>query len=431
MGSITVLEDKAQSRLAKQPGLLDLRIPTKKLKADLFSNDFLSLTTDAKMRSTILTRLSNEQAPFVGATGSRTLDGNTPAHTSLEAKLCDYFNADAALFFNSGYDANLGMFSALPQEGDVVVYDELMHASVIDGIRLSPHASKSSRPFKHNSVASLRSVLQQLIHTHPLIRSGSSTVLVAVESLYSMNGDVAPLHQILEVMDNILPKGCGQIFVDESHSTGLYGPSGRGIVSLMGLENRIHLRLYSFSKALAGCGAAVICAPMIRTYLIGFCRPFIFTTALNPMCIIAAEEALNIAKSHLGDQLRERLAVLSSYAYTLLKKELSGIPQGVLRVPTLDSKFLSVIVPLVTPYAVPLAVRLRAQGWSAIAIFYPAVPHGEERLRITIHAANTEQEIEEFVMELRRIISDESWKEHIPSGTIVDDVDFKRITPRL
>jgi 8-amino-7-oxononanoate synthase len=264
MGTITVLDNKAQSWLAKRPGLLDLRNPTKK-KADLFSNDFLSLTTDTNMRSTILTRLSNEKATFIGATGSRTLDGNTPTHTSFEAKLRDYFNADAVLYFNSGYEANLGMFGTLPQEGDVVVYDELIHASVLDGIKLSPHAAKSSHPFKHNSVASLKSVLQQLTHTHPRIRYGSSTVFVAVESLYSMDGDVAPLHEILEVMDNTLPKGCGQIFVDESHSTGLYGPSGRGIVSHMGLDNRIHLRLYAFSKALASCGGQYrICDSIVR-----------------------------------------------------------------------------------------------------------------------------------------------------------------------
>jgi 8-amino-7-oxononanoate synthase len=134
------------------------------------------------------------------------------------------------------------------------VYDELIHASILDGIKLSGHAANSSHPFKHNTVESLKSVLQQLIRTHPRIRSGSSTVLVAVESLYSMDGDVAPLHEVLEVIDNILPNGCGQISVDESHSNGLYGPSGRGIVSHMGLDNRIHLCLYAFSKGLAISG---------------------------------------------------------------------------------------------------------------------------------------------------------------------------------
>jgi 7-keto-8-aminopelargonate synthetase-like enzyme len=131
-------------------------------------------------------------------------------------------------------------------------------------------------------------------------------------------------------------------------------------------------------------------------------------------------------------KLRERLSVLSSYACMLLKKELGAFPPNVVRVPIPDNNFRPFVIPIVTPYAVPLAMRLRAQGWSATPIGYPAVPRGQMRLRFTIHAANTEQEIAEFVMYLRRIIGDEGWRQqHVPSGTIVDDVGLETVTARL
>jgi len=205
------------------------------------------------LRSIVLDRLSTEQGSFLGSTGSRLLDGNTSVHVNFEVKLRDYYNADAVLLFNSGYDANIALFGTLPQEGDVVVHDKLIHASILDGIRAS-RAAKSSHPFDHNSATSLKSVLQMLMGTYPRIRSGSSTVFVALETVYSMDGDVAPLRELVEAVENTLPKGCFQIIVDEAHSTGVFGPAGRGIISYMGLEKRVHIRLYTFSKALAGSG---------------------------------------------------------------------------------------------------------------------------------------------------------------------------------
>jgi 8-amino-7-oxononanoate synthase len=320
MSSVSTLQNRVQSSLAKRPALVNLRNPTK-TKADLFSNDFLSLSSDTRLRATVLDRLTNERGSFLGATGSRMLDGNTAIHVSFEAKLRDYYGAEAALLFNSGYDANVGLFGTLPVKGDVIVYDELIHASVLDGIRFS-QAARSSYSFHHNSVLSLKSVLQKLLTSNPRVRSGSCTVFVALETVYSMDGDVAPLQELLEVVENTLPKGCSQIFIDESHSAGVYGPEGRGLISHLGLEKRVHIRLYTFSKALAGSGgqhfilgfcvvyltnfvpAVLLCTPLVRTYLINGCRPFIYSTALSRICIIAAEASLDIVRSPIGDQVR-------------------------------------------------------------------------------------------------------------------------------
>lgn len=271
---MSALLTQVQSTLANSPRVVKLHSPTK-TKADLFSNDFLSLSRSPQLRSAILQRLVDEKGSFLGSTGSRISEGNTALHMSFEAKLREYYNADAVLLFTSGFDANMAVFQALPQDGDVVVYDTLVHISVRDGIRLS-RAANSSYSFNHNSAESLKSVLQQIIASYPGIRSGSCTVFVAMESLYSMGGDVAPIQELLDVVENTLPEGCAQIVVDEAHATGLYGPAGRGIVSHMGLDKRVDIRLHTFSKALAGIGGNLIpytisCAHIAEVYQYSCC----------------------------------------------------------------------------------------------------------------------------------------------------------------
>ncbi|KAF8519814.1 pyridoxal phosphate-dependent transferase, partial [Gautieria morchelliformis] len=257
-------------------------------RADLFSHDYLSIVVNPKLRSMILSGLSNERRGFLGATGTRLLE-NTEVHVAFEAQLREYYNANSALLFNTGYDAHMALSGALPQTDDVVGYDKLIHASVLDGIRLSRVAAHS---FDHNSVISLKSLLQKLMTSHPPLRSDSCSVCVALETGYSMDGDIAPLQQPVEAVENTLAKGCSQIFVDESHSAGMYGPGGRGIVHHLGLEKRIDIRLYIFSKALAGSYSVVICSPTLRTYLINFPRPFMYSTARIVYVLLPAKHLL-------------------------------------------------------------------------------------------------------------------------------------------
>ncbi|KAF8585767.1 PLP-dependent transferase [Ramaria rubella] len=383
-----------------------LRLPTK-TKADLFSNDYLSLANDPRVRARlrVLDRLSTEPEAILGSTGSRLLDGNTKTHINFEERL--------------RYDANLSLFGTLPQEGDVFVYDELVHASILDGFRLSSIPS-ALYPFKHYSVESLRDVLQGIVASLPNIRS----VYVALETVHSMHGDIAPLPDIVETVEQTLPHGCGQILIDESHSTGLYGSGGRGIVNHFRLEKRMAFQLHTFSKTLASSGAVLLTSPTVRAYLINFARPFIYSTSITRVCLLATEASLEIVEGEIGDQLRQRLSALT--------RELINVPSHVLRLSTpKEHKLQTSVIPLLTPHAIHLCMRLRARGWAAIPIFPPVVPRGEERIRFIIHAGNTERQINEFIYDVLDI-QQEHWTETPGAVTgIIFDEKPRRVSQSL
>jgi hypothetical protein len=229
----------------KNARIRNLTLPTPGF-IDFSSNDFLSLSSNADLKSGYLSELQSSALPL-GSGGSRLLDGNSPYAEALEREIAEFHGAETGLLFNSGFDANTGFFSCVPQPGDAIVYDELVHASVHDGMRLSRAAQMLS--FRHNSVMDLRRVLEDVC----LLKDGNN-VFVAVESIYSMDGDVAPLREIVDVVEDVLGKDASHIIVDEAHSTGVLGPQGRGLVCELNLERRIFARLHTFGKALASNG---------------------------------------------------------------------------------------------------------------------------------------------------------------------------------
>jgi 8-amino-7-oxononanoate synthase len=232
---------------------------------DFSSNDFLSLSKSPHLRSEFLKELSTSSLPL-GSGGSRLLDGNSTYAEDLENEIARFHGAEAGLLFNSGFDANAGFFACVPQPGDVIVYDELIHASVHDGMRLS-RASKHV-PFAHNCVDSLRSVLKVCLQQSASLRNGKSHVIVALEAVYSMDGDLAPLRAIVETLEEELPPGRGYVVVDEAHSTGVIGPDGRGLVCELGLEKRVFARLHTFGKALAcNGGECSVSSQFLDVYL--------------------------------------------------------------------------------------------------------------------------------------------------------------------
>jgi 8-amino-7-oxononanoate synthase len=201
-----------------------------------------------------------------GSTGSRLISGNSKQAEATEAFLADFHQAEAALIFNSGYDANVGLFSALGNRHALILYDELVHASIHDGLRLS--LAKKIK-FRHNDVAHL----QQLLTRHQ-----AETVYIAVESVYSMDGDQAPLKALAE-----LAELCGAgLVVDEAHATGVYGEKGEGLVVADGLAHRVYARVHTFGKAIGLQGAVVVGTNVLKNYLINFSRSFIYSTALPP-----------------------------------------------------------------------------------------------------------------------------------------------------
>jgi 8-amino-7-oxononanoate synthase len=266
------LDDTFTARLARRKEKSQLRQLTVvgPDMVDFSSNAYLSLSAQAKIHSDYLKFMKTwsqsssrlEKQSFLGSGGSRLLDGNSRLAETIERTISAFHGAPAALLFNSGFDANVGLFSTAPQLGDVIVYDELIHASVHDGMKLSRAAEKM--PFRHNTVFrqdgasgptnSLDEVLEMLVRRDHSkgISEGSSNVFIAVEGIYSMDGDVAPLADVVESVKKWLPRGNGYIIVDEAHSTGLLGPGGRGLVCQFELEDEIFARVHTFGKAM-GC----------------------------------------------------------------------------------------------------------------------------------------------------------------------------------
>lgn len=220
---------------------------------DFSSNDFLSLSTSPLLRSRYLNILNHapEYFPFASG-GSRLLDGNSAYTEELEKFIASLHDAPSALLFNSGFDANVGVISCIPQPGDLIVYDEFIHASVHEGMRLSRAGKRVM--FQHSSPSSLGTVLESQIAADPLIREGNRNVFIAIESIYSMDGDVAPIKEFVEVVDQFLPKQNGYFIVDEAHATGVCGPRGAGVVQELGVQDRMFIRLHTFGKALASHG---------------------------------------------------------------------------------------------------------------------------------------------------------------------------------
>ena len=250
VSSPTITAASTSASASAQPAPSPSRVATP--AADFSSNDYLSLSTSPLLRARVLAALTASPA-ILGSGGSRLLVYNH-AHAALEARLARTFRAPAALLFNSGFDANAGFFACVPQPGDALLYDAAIHASVHDGARASRLAPRFCRPFAHNDLRALRVALRALRDESVALKEGGSSVFVAVESVYSMDGSVAPLRTMVDAMDEIFPARNAYLVVDEAHATGIYGPGGRGMVAQLGLEDRVLARLHTFGKALAASG---------------------------------------------------------------------------------------------------------------------------------------------------------------------------------
>lgn len=219
---------------------------------DFSTLDFLGLSHSGIIRQPFLDELAAQPDFKLGAGGSRLLNGNNPYLDAAEREIAAFHGADTALLFHSGFEANVAIMLAVPRPGDAIVYDELVHASMHEGMQGSVAPCK--RAFRHNDVDSFRETLVDVRETQPLIKQGKASVLIAVESMYSMDGDVSPLRELVEVADEVFPGGNAQFFVDEAHTTGVFGRQGRGYVDELGLQHKIAIRMHTYGKALACTG---------------------------------------------------------------------------------------------------------------------------------------------------------------------------------
>ncbi|KAL1303161.1 hypothetical protein AAFC00_006588 [Neodothiora populina] len=366
---------------------------------DFSTNDFLSLAQSPALRKAFLGELNTQPAQSAsGSGGSRLLDGNSTYAEQLERDIAAFHGALDGLLCNSGFDANVGIFSCLPQPGDVVIYDEYIHASVHDGMRASRTNHRIA--FSHNSVSAFKLAVQKCIDEDSALPTGSRNVFIAVEAIYSMDGDVAPLKEIVAVVDELLPVGNGHIIVDEAHSTGVLGPKGRGLVNALGLESKISIRLHTFGKAMACNGAIILCAPLIRQYLVNYARPLIYTTFLSYPALAAIKSSYAMLMDGRSSELQDKLFVLITLFHDLLLQlQAEEHPGLLLCVPA--SCPPSPIFSILSSDPRGLATFCQQAGLIVRPIVPPTVPIGAERIRVCLHAGNTTQEIETLVARIK------------------------------
>lgn len=345
--------------------------------ADFASNDYLGLAGSGLLRD--LTRAALDRGLAPGSGAARLLRGNHDAFTGLEATAARHFGSGAALYFGAGYAANLAIFSALPAARDLVLHDERVHASALDGMRLG---AAETRAFAHNDAQSARDALHDW-----RARGGRGQVWLAVESLYSMDGDVAPLADLAGLAQE---KGAFLI-VDEAHATGIWGPEGRGLAAPFAhLENVV--TLHTCGKALGVQGALVCADPVLVELLVNRARSFIYSTAPSPLLA----EVLRGVLDHLETDPSRRLALLARVARAgELARGIGLVPSG------------SQIQPVILPgdaACLAAAARLQAQGFDIRAIRAPTVPKGAERLRLSLTLNPDDTALEAAFAALQEVI---------------------------
>ncbi|KAM3081206.1 hypothetical protein ACMFMG_005160 [Clarireedia jacksonii] len=434
----------ALQRRAQKSSLRSLTLPThisSSTLVDFSSNDFLSLSTSPLLHKQYLSLLeshldphtSKPSPPTLGSTGSRLLTGNSSLALTLEHDISRFHNAPAGLLFNSGFDANSGFFSCVPQSGDTIVFDQEIHASVHEGMRTSRAGKRIA--FTHNDVESLRSVLEALPAEEETSGKTKGSIFVAVESLYSMDGDTCQLRSIVEVVEDVLGlggegrRGRGYVIVDEAHSTGIYGEQGRGLVCELGLEKKIFARLHTFGKALAANGAIILTTPLVRHYLLNYARPLIYSTSLSTPSLLLIKASYSVLSSPSTSSLCQQLHSLSRYLHILL----ANLPSSSY-ITYHNQDDPSPIFSIQTPYPKELAKECQDQGFNVRGIMSPTVKKGTERVRVCLHAGNTRYEVEGLVRVIQEWIVDMEKKEHdatITSSHVIQSRQRERSDPAL
>ena len=339
---------------------------------DFSSNDYLGYAALPVLAEDAVNLLRQSGVNFNGATGSRLISGNHGLYESTEALIAAFHQAPAALMFNSGYDANVGLFSCLPQKGDVVLYDAYIHASIRDGLRLS---GATSHKFGHNDPNALDSALKRAANA-----SGRHEVYVITESVFSMDGDSPDLGEMIRLCEHYNAR----LIVDEAHAVGIFGTNGEGIVQALDLQDNIFARVVTFGKALGSHGAAVLGSVMLRDYLTNFARSLIYTTGLPPHSVAAV--AAGYAYAAQDSKARDGLRGLVSF----FRSEYARL--GLVGFIASNSPIQCIVIPG-NDRVKDVAHKLGQAGYGVKPILSPTVPPGQERLRLCLHSYNTNEQV--------------------------------------
>jgi len=310
-----------------------------------------------------------------GATGSRLLSGNHSLFEEAEIGIADFHQSESALIFNSGYDANVGFFGSVPQRADFILYDELCHASIRDGLQLS---NAKSYKYNHNDFEDLQKLIDRF-------KSENSSIYLVTESVFSMDGDCPNLEELLALSEI---NKC-YLVIDEAHALGVFGDRGEGLVQSLNLQEKVFARIVTFGKGLGCHGAAILGSIELKEYLVNFARSFIYSTGLSPHSIAT----ILVAYQHLETQMEEISKLRNNIVYFNQQKKVMGIAPLFVRS---KSAIQSAIIPG-NEKVKTIANQLQEKGFDVKAILSPTVPEGQERLRFCLHSYNSKEEISEVL----------------------------------
>ncbi|MCD0476462.1 pyridoxal phosphate-dependent aminotransferase family protein [Flavobacterium sp. EDS] len=353
------------------------QLPDVNASIDFTSNDYIGFSKSGVIFNKTHHYLLDTNNVQNGATGSRLISGNHSLYKIAETFVAQFHESESALIFNSGYDANVGFFSAIPQRNDVILYDELSHASIRDGILMS---NAKTYKFNHNDFEDLERLI---------VKYQNSIIYIVTESVFSMDGDCPNLEELVLLSEKY---NC-YLVVDEAHALGVFGAKGEGLLQFLGLHNRVFARIMTFGKGLGCHGAAVLGTKELKEYLVNFARSFIYTTGLSPhsvATIFIAYQQLDIEKETI-EILRQNIVYFNQ------QKKLLGLQPMFVRS---KSTIQSAIIPG-NKNVKTVAQKLQEKGFDVKAILSPTVPEGQERLRFCIHSYNSEEEINQALELLR------------------------------
>ncbi|MEJ0089934.1 MAG: 8-amino-7-oxononanoate synthase [Limisphaerales bacterium] len=348
---------------------------------NLSSNDYLGLANHPALKEAAIKAIEKFGA---GAGASRLICGSLAPFHELEETLAAFKGTEAALTFSTGYAAALGTITALVGRDDIIIIDKLVHACIVDAVKLS---GAKLRVFDHNDLNDLEEKLRW-VNENPRARNLDVKTLIITESIFSMDGDAAPLREIVALKE----KYGAWLMVDEAHATGLYGKNRRGLAEDLGVSSQIEIQMGTLGKAIGASGGYICGSRPLIDFLVNRARSFIFSTAPVPAAAAAATAAIQLVQSETGKSLKERLWARVKEFQSAIGYRPSAIP--------------SAIIPLIIgdeSKAVELASKLREQNIFIPAIRYPTVARGSARLRVTLTAAHTTEDVAELITALKTL----------------------------
>ena len=355
-------------------------------QVDFSSNDYLGFAQSKTIFNQTHQLLLDKNLLINGATGSRLISGNFDLYTETEQYIAHFHQSESALIYNSGYDANLGFFSAVLQKGDVVLYDEYIHASIRDGIRLS--LAKAYK-FKHNDCLDLS---QKVVQYQ---KNNSGNIYVVTESVFSMDGDIPDLVKMTQICN----ENQAYLIVDEAHALGVFGNQGCGLVQELELQEVVFARIITFGKGLGCHGAAVLGSRQLTDYLVNFSRSFIYTTGLSPHSVATIYVAYQALKSKDFEVVNTQLKNIITH----FNAELNRLKLSEIFIPSHSAIHCAVISG--NEKVKQVALQIQSQGFAVKAILSPTVPLGQERLRFCLHSDNTPQQVTQVLELLSKFVS--------------------------